>query len=121
MPLGSLNVSATRALLVNPLVHEKAPYSLIMSLTILATAVDGSEGALRQARTLPFGKLSPEMTADQSKTWGDEMEMLERLMTITIERLDLDLGRFGIKVTVDPETQEISRRLQEVVQKRWES
>jgi hypothetical protein len=48
--LGSLSVTATRALLVNPLAHEKAPYSLIMALTILSSVADATEDALRRAR-----------------------------------------------------------------------
>ena len=58
-------------------------------------------------RTLISGKLSPEMAATYGKALGDEMEQLEGLMTIALERLDLELGRLGIKVTVDPETQEV--------------
>jgi hypothetical protein len=37
--LDSLGVPATRALLVSPLVHDQAPYSLIMALTILSVAL----------------------------------------------------------------------------------
>jgi hypothetical protein len=117
-PLGSFSVPATRALLVNPLVQEKAPYSLIMALTILSAAVDTTEDALRQAKTLISGKLSPEMAANYGKALGDEMEQVERLMEIALERLNLELERLGIALIADAQTQEVSRRLLEVVQKR---
>jgi len=96
MPLGSLSVPATRALLVNPLVHEKAPYSLIMVLTILPTFVDEAEDSMRRNLTsIKARKLSSKMAADYGNALGNNMEKLERTMAIALERLDLELGRLG--------------------------
>lgn len=115
--LGSLTVPATRALLVNPLVHEKAPYSLIMALTILSADAKGTEDAMRRAETLIKKKLSPEAVVVYRNALGDKVDELEGVIEIALERLDLELRCLGIKVTVDPETQEVSRRLLEVLQK----
>jgi hypothetical protein len=115
--LGSLSVPATRALLVNPLVHEKAPYSLIMALTILSTDAEGTEDALRWARMLiKDRKLTPEAGVLYYNALASKAAILESLLGIALERLDLELTRLGIKVTVDPETQEVSRKLLEVLQ-----
>ena len=115
MPLGSLSLPATRALLVNPLVHEKAPYSLIMVLTVLPTFVDEAEDAMRQNLTsIEDLKLSRRMAAEYGKALGDNMEKLERTMAIALERLNLELRRLGIRVTADTGTQEVTRQLLEV-------
>ena len=48
--LDSLGVPATRALLVSPLVHDQAPHSLIMALTILCGYLGATENALIERR-----------------------------------------------------------------------
>jgi hypothetical protein len=117
VPLGSRSVPATTALLMNPMVHEKAPYSLIMALTILSADAEATEDALRRAQTLIGDrKLSPEEVVVYENELGNKMDQLEGLMVITLERLDLELGRLGVKVTVDPGTQEVSRKLLDVLQ-----
>jgi len=48
----SLDVPATWALLISSLVHDQAPYPLIMALTILCGYLGATENALREARQL---------------------------------------------------------------------
>jgi hypothetical protein len=111
--LDSLGVPATRALLVSPLVHDQAPYSLIMALTGLCSFIDGTENALREARRLNLQDVV--MRKQLSKMLGDELDKLDSMITITLEQIDSQLKLLGIEKTPDAMTQEVSRRLLEVL------
>src|SRR4029077_18838868 len=47
--LDSRGLPATKALLISPLVHDQAPYSLIMALTALCHSFDATESGFRDA------------------------------------------------------------------------
>jgi hypothetical protein len=105
----SLGVPATRAVLISPLVHDQAPYSLIMALTILCGCLDGTENAFREARQL---KLQDVVARELlSKTLGDQLDKATAIITIALEQIDSQLKRLGLEKTADAMTQEVSRRL----------
>jgi hypothetical protein len=111
--LDSLGVPATRTLLVSPLVHEQAPYSLIMALTILCRSLDGIESVYEDTRRL--GRqyaVSPKLAG----LFGHQLDKASKLMTIALEQMDLQLRLLHLEKTPDAATQEVSRRLLEVVQ-----
>lgn len=111
----SVSVPATKALLTSPVVHDQAPYSLIMTLSILSAKVDATDGALREAQQ---GKLERHKEAREilSRALGDDMDRVCRLITLTLERIDSELKRLGLEKTPDAGTQEVSRRLREALQ-----
>jgi hypothetical protein len=112
--LGSLGVPAARALLINPLVHDQAPYSLIMAVTILCAFLDSTENAFQEARML---KLQDAVARElMNKTLGDQLENANSIITIALEQIDSQLKRLGLEKTPDAVTQEVSRRLLEVLQ-----
>jgi hypothetical protein len=111
--LESLGVPATRALLVSPLVHDQAPHSLIMALTILCGYLAGAETVFREARLLrPLDVVARELL---SKTLGDQLDNANKIITITLEQIDSQLKLLGLEKTPDAVTQEVSRRLLEVL------
>ena len=112
--LDSLGVPATRALLVSPLVHDQAPYSLIMALTILCGCLGATENAFREARWLkPQDVVARELL---SKTLEDQLDTANKLITIALEQIDSQLKLLGLEKTPDAVTQEVSRRLLEALQ-----
>jgi hypothetical protein len=111
--LDYFGVPATRALLISPLVHDQAPYSLIMAVTILCRCFDATEYAAREARELkPTDLVARELL---SKTLGDQLDKANSMITIALEQIDSQLKRLGLEKTADAETQEVSRRLLEVL------
>jgi hypothetical protein len=102
--LDSLGVPATRALLVSPLVHDQAPYSLIMALTILCGCLGATENAFREARRLkPQDVVARELL---SKTLGDQPDKANKIITIALEQIDSQLKLLGLEKTPDPVTHE---------------
>ena len=118
---GTLDFSplpATSALLVSPLVHDQAPYSLLMAVTVLCRYLEANENvfraAFREAR-----RLSPSDAAARellSKKFGDQMDNASSLITIALEQIDSQLKLLGLEKTKDAATQDVSRRLLEVLQ-----
>lgn len=107
-------VPATRALLINPLVHEQAPYSLIMALTILCAYFDATESAFRDARPLTIqGGVARQQL---SKMLGDELDKATSIIAIAVEQIDLQLKLLRLEKTPDAATQKVSRRLRQVLQ-----
>lgn len=107
-------VPATRSLLISPLVHDQAPSSLIMALTILCGYLSATENAFQQARWLkPQDVVARERL---SKMLGDELDKANEMITIALEQIDSQLKLLGLKKTPDAVTQEVSRRLLEVLQ-----
>jgi hypothetical protein len=110
----SLSAPATRALLTNPLVHERAPYSLIMAVTILCHFFEITESAVQEARQL---KATDPVTQERlSKMLADQLHEANNLITIALEQIDSQLKLLGLEKAADKATLEISRRLQEVLQ-----
>jgi hypothetical protein len=112
--LVSLGVPATRTLLISPLVHDQAPYSLIMALTIMCRSLDGTEIALRETRRLNLKDLVARELL--SKALGDDLDKASSMITIALEQIDTQLKLLGLEKTPDAMTQEVSRRLLEVLQ-----
>lgn len=110
----SLGVPATRALLISPLVHDQAPYSLIQALTILCGFLDATEIAIREAWRLERQHVV--VRKQLSKMLGDELDKVDSIITITLEQIDSQLKLLGLEKTPDAMTQEVSRRLREVLQ-----
>lgn len=112
--LDSLGVPATRALLDNPLVHDQAPYSLIMALTILCGSLGATESAFRESRWLK----TRDVVAREllSKTLADQLDQSNKIITIALEQIDSQLKLLGLEKTPEAVTQEVSRRLLEVLQ-----
>jgi hypothetical protein len=106
-------VPATRTLLISPLVHQQAPYSLIMALTILCRSLEGTENVFRDAR-----RLEPQYLAGPKLAvlFGDQLDKASKLMMIALEQIDLQLRLLGLEKTPDAATEEVKRRLLEVVQ-----
>ena len=93
--------------------HDQAPYSLIMALTILSGYLGATENVLREAR-----RLKPQdvvARARLSKMLGDELDKASKLITIAIEQIDSQLKLLGLEKTPDAATQEVSRRLLEIL------
>jgi len=110
----SLGVPATRALLISPLVHDQAPYSLIMALTILCGYLRTAENLFREAPSLkPQDVVARELL---SKTLGDALDKANKMISIALEQIDAQLKLLGLEKTPDAATQEVSRRLLEVLQ-----
>jgi len=101
---------ATRALLINPLVHDQAPYSLIMALTIICRFFDTIETAFGK-----MGKLKPQDVAPVGKVLARQLDMAIRIIIIVPEQIDSQLNLLGLEKTPDAATQEISRRLHEIL------
>ena len=101
---------ATRALLINPLVHDQAPYSLIMALTVICHFFDTIETAFGQVR-----KLKPQDLAPFGKVLAHELDMAISIIIIVLEQIDSQLKLLGLKKAADAATQEISRRLHEIL------
>jgi hypothetical protein len=111
--LDSFDVPATRALLISPLVHDQAPYSLIMAVTILCRYFDAMENAFRGAWQLkPTDSVTGELV---NKALGDQLDKANSIITIAVEQIDSQLKLLGLEKTADAETQEVSRRLLEVL------
>ena len=111
--LDYFDAPATRALLVSPLVHDQAPYSLIMAVTILCRCFNATEYAVREARELkPIDLVARELL---SKTLGDQLDKVSSMITIALEQIDSQLKRLGLEKTADAQTQEVSRKLLEVL------
>lgn len=107
-------VPATRALLISPLVHDQGPYSLIMALTILCGYLGSTENAFREAPSLkPQDLVAHELL---NKILGDELDKANKLITIALEQIDSQLKLLGLEKTPDAVTQEVSRRLLEILQ-----
>jgi hypothetical protein len=111
--LDSLGVPATRALLVSPLVHDQAPHSLIMALTILCGYLGATEAVFREVRLKPQDVVARELF---NKTLGDQLDNANKIITIALEQIDSQLKLLGLEKTPDAVTQEVSRRLLEVLQ-----
>ena len=96
------------------LVHDQAPYSLIMALTSLCAYLGATENVFREARRLkPQDVVARELL---SKTFGDELDKATKMITIALEQIDSQLNLLGLQKTADAVTQEVSRRLLEVLQ-----
>jgi len=106
--------TATNALLASPLVHDQAPYSLIMALTILCSYLDLTGYALREGLLLkPSDGVARESL---NKTLGDQLDNASELITIVLELIDSELKLLGLSKTPDLVTQEVSRKLLEILQ-----
>jgi hypothetical protein len=103
---------ATRALLVNPLVHDQAPHSMIMALSVLCYYLDAIEATGEEARNLslqnqvPFGKIL-----------AHQFDSAISIITIVLEQMDSQLDLLGLEKTPDAATQEISRKLHEILRR----
>jgi hypothetical protein len=107
------DVPATKALLINPLVHDQAPYSLIMTVTTLCSYLSATQNVFHDSRWFkPQGVAEPEVL----KILGDQLERASNLISITLEQIDSQLKLLGLKKTPDSGTQEVSRRLREILQ-----
>jgi len=112
----SIEAPATKALLMSPIVHDQAPYSLIMALTILCGYFAAFEDAFGEVRRLRLRREDLAARELLNKTVGDELDKANKLITIALEQIDSQLKRLGLEKTHDALTQEIGRRLHEVLQ-----
>jgi hypothetical protein len=101
---------ATRALLINPLVHDHAPHSLIMALTVMCHFFNATEDAFETLR-----RMKPEDGAAFRKILATQLDKAIRLITLVLEQIDSQLNRLGLEKTPDAATQEISRRIHEIL------
>jgi hypothetical protein len=106
----SFTLPATTALLVGPSLHERGPYSLVMALTTLTNYAGIIETSIGQAE-----KLSGDKT-DFNKRLGNHLGRLQGIVALALERLDSELGRLDLVKTADADTQEVSRRLRELLE-----
>ena len=107
------SVPATKALLISPLVHDQAPYSLIMAVSALCLSFDATEPVVRSARE---SKPTDLVARDRlNKTLGDQLDKASSMMAIALQQIDSQLNRLGLEKTADAETQQVSRRLLEVL------
>jgi len=84
-----------------------------MALTILCGCLDGTESAFREVRWL---QLQDVVVRERlSKMLGDELDKATTIITIVLEQIDSQLRRLGLEKTADAKTEEVSRRLLEVL------
>jgi hypothetical protein len=108
-----LSIPATTAALISPLMHERAPRSLLTALVATSDLVQGDQKsleAMERFRGAPAAKLS-----ELEKAIADKMDKSERVVAIALERLDVELGRLRLEVPADPDGQEVSRRIVEIL------
>jgi len=101
---------ATRALLINPLVHDQAPYSLIMALTVICHFLDTIETTFGRVR-----KLKPQDVAPFGKVLARQLDMAISIIIIVLEQINSQLKLLALEKRPDAATQEISRRLHEIL------
>lgn len=109
---GTLDLAGV-PVLISPLVQEQAPYSLIMALTALCSHLTGTENAFQEARRLDLQNVGGRELLGK---FADELDKASSIITIAIEQIDSQLNLLGLKTTPDAATQEVSRRLREVLQ-----
>ena len=108
-----LSTPATTAALISPLMHERAPRSLLTALVATSDSVQGDQKSLEAVerfRGVPAAQLS-----ELEKAIADKMDKSERIIAIALERLDVELGRLRLEVPADPQGQEVSRRIVEIL------
>lgn len=119
----SLSVPATQAALVSPLVHERSPYSLVMTLTALNTYTRDTDEALQTG----LDRLGDAFRVDRPDVAAASHVLMERLarridavakmIAMALEGIDAELARLKISAQPDPKTQEVSRRLIELLKR----
>lgn len=119
----SFSVPATKTAIVSPLVHERSPYSLIMVLTALNTYTDDTDEALQTGLNAlggVFGLNTPDtLAASQTlmQRLSRRLDTVVAIIGIALEGIDTELARLKITVQPDPGTQEVSRRLIELLKR----
>ena len=97
----SLGVPATRALVISPLAHDQAPYSLIMALTILCSFLGATEVVFRESRGI-----KPQDVAARDRLnmmLGEGLDKAIQLITIALEQMDAQLDLLGLKRHMTPQ------------------
>jgi hypothetical protein len=120
------NIPATAAVLVSPLTHERAPYSLVMALTAVksyaATAADSLGESLRKTEPFLARREQPEVAAalhGLTQALAGTMDRLHDLIAIAEEGITTELERLGLSGRQpDPATAVVSRRLLAVLQRK---
>jgi hypothetical protein len=74
---------ATRALLINPLVHDRAPYSLIMALTVISHFFDAIETSFARAE-----KVNPQDVVTLRRVLARLLDKAINIITIVLEQID---------------------------------
>jgi hypothetical protein len=111
--LEPLGVPATRALLMSPLFHDLAPFSLIMAITTLCAFLNGAEKVFERTRNL-----NPQAAASREKLCkilSGQHGAAEKLMGIALEQIDLQLRSLRLERAPDVLAQQVGRRLTEAV------
>ena len=108
-----LSTPATKAALISPLMHARAPRSLLTALVATSDSVQGDQKSLEAAER--FRGAPAAQRAELEQAIADKMDKSERLIAMALERLDVELGRLHLEVPADPEGREVSRRIVEIL------
>jgi hypothetical protein len=120
----SCRVPAVGAVLISPSVHERAPFPLVLALSTVNVYATETEEIFRRA----VAKI--ESTRRRDKPEGEaallkfreflanRLDQMHQVIVIAVERMDMEIKRLGLVAQPDAETQDVSRRLLEVLQRR---
>jgi hypothetical protein len=116
----SFIVPTAKAALINPLVHEQSPSSLVMALTTLNAYADDTDEAFGEGikRIRAAVRPQPEVAAALeilTRALETRVDQLQEIMGIALERIDAELARLKLTVLPDPDVQEVRRRLIEIL------
>ena len=111
--ISDFGIPANRALLISPVVHEHAPYSLIMAITALSGYVGVPENAFQVGQSI---KTKDVVQRELLNTMlADTLETASGLIMIALDQIDSELKLLGLQKIPDSATAEVSRRLREVL------
>lgn len=121
----SFSVPATSAVLISPMTHERAPYSLVMALTAVTayaeSTADSCREAVRVTEPLLSKKDQPTVAATMDelrRALQSALDRLQELIGIAVESMDAELVRFGVTVKPDAATTTMSQRIRDTLQRK---
>ena len=118
----SFNVPATTAVLISPMTHERAPYSLVMALTTASLAAEATADGLREAVRISEPLLSKQDQPTVAAKFKEvrhalqtSVDRLQGVVGVALELLDAEITRLGVKARPDPATEVVSTRLRAIL------
>jgi uncharacterized membrane protein YccC len=118
----AFSVAATKAVLISPMTHERAPYSLVMALTAVTAYAESTADSFREAVRVAEPLLSkedePAVAAAfiaSRRSLETSADKLQGIIGIAIESMTTEITRLGIKVPPDPATNTIRGRIVEIL------
>jgi hypothetical protein len=121
--LFSAGLPATRGALVNPLIYEHAPRSLLNVLGAVSGFTKINETVLANFASVQskLGKLSAAEDALLRGTLVDSMTRLERMTGLALKALDKETKHLGLAAQPDPADDAMTESIQKILKKPWVS